>query len=58
MRWSCPNPDITAGLLAPFRGDRIPAEQKLCHLDRLHRSISDGLDAAPARSRSQDHCLI
>lgn len=36
---------LTAGLLAPFRGDRILAEEKRCQLDRLYQSISDGLDA-------------
>ena len=36
---------LTAGLLAPFRGDRILAQEKRCQLDRLCQSISDGLDA-------------
>jgi hypothetical protein len=36
---------LTAGLLAPFRGDRILAKEKRCQLDRLYQSISDGLDA-------------
>jgi hypothetical protein len=36
---------LTAGLLAPFRGDRILPEQKRCQLDRLYQSISDDLDA-------------
>jgi len=36
---------LTAGLLAPFRGDRILAEEKRCALDRLYQRISDDLDA-------------
>jgi hypothetical protein len=36
---------LTAGLLAPFRGDRILAEERRCQLDRLYQSISDDLDA-------------
>lgn len=36
---------LTAGLLAPFRGDRILAEEKRCELDRLYQRISDDLDA-------------
>jgi hypothetical protein len=36
---------LTAGLLAPFRGDRILAEDKRCQLDRLYQCISDNLDA-------------
>ena len=36
---------LTAGLLAPFRDDRILAEEKRCQLDCLYQSISDGLDA-------------
>jgi hypothetical protein len=36
---------LTAGLLAPFRGDRILTEEKRCQLDRLYQSISDNLDA-------------
>jgi hypothetical protein len=36
---------LTAGLLAPFRGDRSLAKEKRCQLDRLYQSISDGLDA-------------
>ena len=38
-------PTVTAGLLAPFRGDRIVAEEKRCQLDRLYQCISDNLDA-------------
>jgi hypothetical protein len=36
---------LTAGLLAPFRGDRILAEQKRCQLDRIYQSVCDDLDA-------------
>jgi hypothetical protein len=36
---------LTAGLLAPFRGDRILAEEKRCQLDRLYQRVSDDLDA-------------
>jgi hypothetical protein len=36
---------LTAGLLAPFRGDRILAEERRCQLDRLYQCISDDLDA-------------
>ena len=36
---------LTAGLLAPFRGDRILVEEKRCQLDRLYQRISDNLDA-------------
>ena len=36
---------LTAGLLAPFRGDRLLAEEKRCELDRLYQRISDDLDA-------------
>jgi hypothetical protein len=35
---------LTAGLLAPFRGDRFPDEEKRCQLDRLYQCISDNLD--------------
>jgi hypothetical protein len=31
--------------LAPFRGDRIPVEEKRCQLDHLYQRISDNLDA-------------
>jgi hypothetical protein len=36
---------LTAGLLAPFRGDRALTQEKRCTLDRLYQQISDGLDA-------------
>lgn len=36
---------LTAGLLAPFPGDRVLAEEKRCTLDRLYQHICDGLDA-------------
>jgi hypothetical protein len=36
---------LTAGLLAPFRGDRVLAEEKRCALDRLYQHICDDLDA-------------
>jgi hypothetical protein len=36
---------LTAGLLAPFRNDRVLAEEKRCQLDRLYQCISDDLDA-------------
>jgi len=36
---------LTAGLLAPFRGDRSLADEKRCQLDRLYQCISDDLDA-------------
>jgi hypothetical protein len=36
---------ITAGLLAPVRGDRILTEAKRCELDRLYQCVSDDLDA-------------
>ena len=36
---------LTAGLLAPFRGDHLLAEEKRCILDRLYQHISDDLDA-------------
>ena len=36
---------LTAGLLAPFRGDRALEKEKRCTLDRLYQQISDGLDA-------------
>jgi hypothetical protein len=38
---------LTAGLLAPFRGDRVLAEEKRCQLDHLYQRISDDLDALP-----------
>jgi hypothetical protein len=36
---------LTAGLLKPFRGDRLLAEEKRCELDRLYQRVSDDLDA-------------
>jgi hypothetical protein len=36
---------LTAGLLAPFRGDRLLAEEKRCELDCLYQRICDDLDA-------------
>ena len=36
---------LTAGLLAPFRGDRLLAEEKRCELDRLYQRVSDNLDS-------------
>jgi len=36
---------LSAGLLTPFRGDRILADEKRCKLDRLYQRISDDLDA-------------
>ena len=36
---------LTAGLLAPFRGDRLLADEKRCELDRLYQRICDDLDA-------------
>jgi hypothetical protein len=35
---------LTAGLLAPFRGDHSLTEEKRCTLDRLYQHISDDLD--------------
>jgi len=36
---------LTAGLLAPFRGDHALSEDRRCALDRLYQRICDGLDA-------------
>lgn len=36
---------LTAGLLAPVRGDRLLAEARRCELDRLYQRVSDDLDA-------------
>jgi hypothetical protein len=36
---------LTAGLLAPFRGDRVLAEEKRCALDRLYQRVADDLEA-------------
>jgi hypothetical protein len=35
---------LTAGLLQPFGGDRVLAEQKRCELDRLYQRVCDDLD--------------
>ncbi len=35
---------LTAGLLAPFRGDRVLVEEKRCALDRLYQHVCDDLD--------------
>jgi hypothetical protein len=35
---------LTAGLLAPFRSDRLLAEEKRCALNRLYQRICDDLD--------------
>ena len=36
---------LTAGLLTPFRGDRILSDEKRCQLDRLYQRVCDSLDA-------------
>lgn len=36
---------LPAGLLAPFRGDRVLEEKRRCALDRLYQRISDDLEA-------------
>ncbi len=36
---------LTAGRLAPFRGDYTLAKEKRCELDRLYQRICDDLDA-------------
>ena len=36
---------LTAGLMAPYRGDRILAEEKRCQLDRLYQRVCDDLYA-------------
>lgn len=36
---------LTAGLLAPFRGDHLLPDDKRCALDRLYQRICDDLDA-------------
>jgi DNA-binding transcriptional ArsR family regulator len=38
---------LTAGLMAPYRGDRILDEEKRCQLARLYQRICDNLDALP-----------
>jgi hypothetical protein len=35
---------LTAGLLAPVRGDRVLAQHKRCELDRLYQRVSDDLN--------------
>jgi len=35
---------LTAGLLTPFRGDRVLVEEKRAQLDRLYQRITDDLD--------------
>lgn len=48
LSWGLPESmgqSVTAGLVAPFRGDRILAEEKRCQLDRLYQHICDNLDA-------------
>jgi hypothetical protein len=36
---------LTAGLLAPFRGDRLLPEERRCELDRLYQRVCDDLTA-------------
>lgn len=36
---------LTAGLLAPFRGDRLLAKEKRCELDRLYQRVCDDLES-------------
>ena len=36
---------LTAGLLAPFSGDRALPEEKRFELDRLYERVCDDLDA-------------
>jgi len=36
---------LTAGLLAPFRGDQALADEKRCTLDRLYQHVADDLNA-------------
>ena len=36
---------LTAGLLRPFRGDRVLAEGKRCEPDRLYQRVWDDLGA-------------
>ncbi|MBO0737592.1 MAG: hypothetical protein J2P48_13635 [Alphaproteobacteria bacterium] len=36
---------LTAGLLAPFSGDRVLPKEKRCGLDRLYERVCDDLDA-------------
>ena len=35
---------LTAGLMAPFAGDRALPEEKRCELDRLYQRVCDDLD--------------
>ena len=35
---------LAAGLLHPYRGDRIMAEERLTQLDKLYRSVTVALD--------------
>jgi len=43
---------LTAGLLRPFRGDRVLEGGKRCEPDRLYQRVWDDLDAACKRSAS------
>jgi hypothetical protein len=36
---------LTAGLLKPFRGDRVLGDEKRCELDRLYQRVCDDLEA-------------
>jgi len=36
---------LTAGLLAPFRRDRVLEQEKRCELDRLYQKVGDDLNA-------------
>jgi hypothetical protein len=36
---------LTAGLLTPFRGDQLLAEEKRCELDRLYQRVCDDLES-------------
>ena len=36
---------LTAGLLQPFRGDRMLTDEKRCELDRLYQRVCDDLEA-------------
>ena len=35
---------LTAGLLHPYRGDRVVSDQRLSQLDKLYRSVVTALD--------------
>ncbi|MBL8178657.1 MAG: hypothetical protein JNK48_28545 [Bryobacterales bacterium] len=39
---------LTAGLLQPFREDRVLAEDNRCELDRIYQRVCDDLDALAA----------